>query len=119
MDAIQRQRARSAGQLTSNQQQLAQETAGAIEVVLAQPEVIYVPVYDPVMVWGPPVFHPSVGFFFVKTFVVNHEGAVWEKDLGPRTTAIASAIRRYNPDPTWKPSPHGAAEVPRAPAPRP
>jgi Protein of unknown function (DUF2950) len=55
----------------------------------------------------------------VKTFVVNHEGAVWEKDLGPRTTAIASAIRRYNPDPTWKLSPHGASEVPRAPAPRP
>jgi hypothetical protein len=55
----------------------------------------------------------------VKTFVVNHEGAVWEKDLGPRTPAIASAIRRYNPDQTWKPSPHGAAEVPRAPAPRP
>jgi hypothetical protein len=44
---------------------------------------------------------------------------LWEKDLGPRTTAIASAIRRYNPDQTWKPSPHGAAEVPRAPAPRP
>jgi hypothetical protein len=55
----------------------------------------------------------------VKTFVVNQDGVVWEKDLGSRTTAIASAIRRYNPDETWKPSPHGAAEAPRAPATQP
>jgi hypothetical protein len=55
----------------------------------------------------------------VKTFVVNHDGVVWEKDLGPQTTAIASAIRRYNPDQTWKPSPHEAGEAPRAPTPRP
>jgi hypothetical protein len=49
----------------------------------------------------------------VKTFVVNHDGVVWEKDLGSRTTALAAAIRRYNPDQTWKPSPHEAAEAPR------
>ena len=55
----------------------------------------------------------------VKTFVVNQDGVVWEKDLGPRTAAIASALRRYNPDATWKPSPQEAAEAPRAPAPRP
>jgi len=55
----------------------------------------------------------------VKTFVVNQDGVVWEKDLGPRTTAIASAIRRYNPDETWKPSPHGATEPPRASATQP
>ena len=46
----------------------------------------------------------------VKTFVVNHDGIVWEKDLGPRTTAIASAMRRYNPDKTWKASPQEPAE---------
>jgi hypothetical protein len=55
----------------------------------------------------------------VKTFVVNHEGVVLEKDLGPRTTAIASGFRRYNPDATWKPSPQEAPEAPRATAPRP
>ena len=55
----------------------------------------------------------------VKTFVVNHDGVVWEKDLGPRTTAIASAIRRYNPDATWKLSPQEAAEARRVPTPRP
>ena len=48
----------------------------------------------------------------VKTFVVNQDGVIWEKDLGPRTTAIASAIRRYNPDATWKLSPQEAAEAP-------
>ena len=55
----------------------------------------------------------------VKTFVVNHDGVVWEKDLGRRTTAIASAIRRYNPDATWKLSPREAAEGSGAPPPRP
>jgi hypothetical protein len=55
----------------------------------------------------------------VKTFVVNHEGVVLEKDLGPRTTTIASAFRRHNPDATWKPSPQEAPETPRATAPRP
>jgi len=53
----------------------------------------------------------------VKTFVVNHDGVVWEKDLGLRTPGIAAAIRRYNPDQTWKASPQGAAETPRAPTP--
>lgn len=54
----------------------------------------------------------------IKTFVVNQDGVVWEKDLGPRTTAIASVIRRYNPDGTWKPSPQEAADVSGAPTPR-
>jgi len=41
----------------------------------------------------------------VKTFVVNQDGIVLEKDLGPRTTTRAATIRRYNPDATWRPSP--------------
>jgi hypothetical protein len=36
------------------------------------------------------------------TFLVNHEGVVYEKDLGPRSGAIASAMSRYNPDATWR-----------------
>ena len=55
----------------------------------------------------------------VKTFVVNHDGVVWEKDLGPRTPHIGSTIRRYNPDQTWKQSPQGAAEASRVAPPRP
>jgi hypothetical protein len=38
----------------------------------------------------------------VKTFIVNHEGVVYEKDLGPDTVKIASAMKSYNPDKTWK-----------------
>ena len=38
----------------------------------------------------------------VMTFVVNHDGEVYEKDLGAQTTAIASAMSRYNPDATWR-----------------
>jgi hypothetical protein len=37
----------------------------------------------------------------VKTFVVNHEGVVFEKDLGPRTERIASRMTEFNPDHTW------------------
>ena len=38
----------------------------------------------------------------VVTFVVNHDGVVYEKDLGPQTAAMASAMTRFNPDATWK-----------------
>lgn len=70
MDAIQRQRQRamSAGVLASNQQQLVQQSTEAdqtvIEILPAQPEVIYVPVYDPVAIWGPPVYHPWPPFWY-------------------------------------------------------
>jgi hypothetical protein len=37
----------------------------------------------------------------VKTFLVNHEGVVWEKDLGPATAAEAAKMKRFNPDKTW------------------
>ena len=37
----------------------------------------------------------------VKTFLVNHEGVVFEKDLGPRTERIASRMTEFNPDHTW------------------
>ena len=37
----------------------------------------------------------------VKTFIVNHYGDVYEKDLGPKTAQIAAAISEYNPDKTW------------------
>ena len=46
------------------------------------------------------------GITGVKTFQVNHEGIVWEKDLGPNTKALASAMKRFNPDKTWLESPY-------------
>jgi hypothetical protein len=38
----------------------------------------------------------------VMTFVVNHAGIVYEKDLGKRTEAIAKRIYLFDPDQTWK-----------------
>jgi Protein of unknown function (DUF2950) len=38
----------------------------------------------------------------VMTFIVNHDGVVYQKDLGPRTAAIALAMKEFNPDGTWK-----------------
>jgi hypothetical protein len=38
----------------------------------------------------------------VMTFIVNEDGTVYEKDLGPETTRIASSMKEYNPDPGWK-----------------
>jgi hypothetical protein len=44
----------------------------------------------------------SYGSSGVMTFVVNHDGVVYEKDLGPDTAAAAGKITRFNPDKTWK-----------------
>ena len=38
----------------------------------------------------------------VMTFLVNHEGVVYEKDLGNDTTAIAQAMTAFDPDQGWK-----------------
>jgi len=38
----------------------------------------------------------------IKTFVVNQDGLIYEKDLGPHTTEAANAIRAFNPDASWK-----------------
>lgn len=38
----------------------------------------------------------------IKTFIVNHDGVVFEKDIGQDTTAIVPRISTYNPDSTWK-----------------
>jgi len=39
----------------------------------------------------------------VKTFMVSHDGVVYEKDLGPNTLEIARGIEFFNPDNTWTP----------------
>jgi Protein of unknown function (DUF2950) len=38
----------------------------------------------------------------VMTFVVNQDGVVFQKDLGPDTATVARAIKAFNPDDTWK-----------------
>jgi hypothetical protein len=37
----------------------------------------------------------------VLTFIINHDGVVFEKDLGSATSAQARRMTRFNPDKTW------------------
>lgn len=37
----------------------------------------------------------------IMTFTVNHEGNVYQKNLGPNTAAVTKAMKVYNPDKTW------------------
>jgi hypothetical protein len=37
----------------------------------------------------------------IMTFIVNQDGVVLEKDLGPQTAALAQKIAAYSPDKTW------------------
>ncbi len=39
----------------------------------------------------------------VMTFIVNQQGKVYQKNLGPKTAKIARAITTYDPDDTWTP----------------
>jgi DUF2950 family protein len=38
----------------------------------------------------------------VMTFIINQQGRVYEKNLGPNTAKLAAAMNEYNPDPSWK-----------------
>ena len=37
----------------------------------------------------------------VMTFIVSHDGVLYEKDLGPDTAARAAAMTRFDPDSSW------------------
>jgi len=39
----------------------------------------------------------------VKSFIVNHDGIVYEKDMGPKTVELFRAMERFDPDSTWVP----------------
>jgi hypothetical protein len=38
----------------------------------------------------------------VMTFIVNQDGAVYQKDLGKKTEALGKAMQEYNPDSSWR-----------------
>jgi len=75
MDAVQRMRkkAQDTGNLKSNEQQKIEtkviENKSVIVVEQANPQVVYVPSYDPVVVYGPPVYpyppiyYPPPGYY--------------------------------------------------------
>ena len=37
----------------------------------------------------------------VMTFIVNQQGKVYQKNLGPKTPSLAKAMTTYDPDPSW------------------
>ena len=37
----------------------------------------------------------------VMTFMVNQNGVVYQKDIGPQTSDLAAAMQEYNPDDSW------------------
>jgi hypothetical protein len=54
--------------------------------------------------FGMVAYPAQYGVSGVMTFVVNHDGIVYEKDLGKDTVKSAQAMKLYNPDRTWKKS---------------
>ena len=38
----------------------------------------------------------------VMTFLVNHEGSVFQKDLGEQTSEIVEGMTEFDPDDTWQ-----------------
>ena len=47
-----------------------------------------------------PVIYGDSG---IMTFMLNREGVVYQKDLGPKTADAAASINTYNPDQGWTP----------------
>jgi hypothetical protein len=45
------------------------------------------------------------GITGVRTFIVSHDGVVYEKDLGPQTFDKFRKMERFNPDKSWTPAP--------------
>jgi hypothetical protein len=47
-----------------------------------------------------PVTYGETG---IMTFMISQEGVVYERDFGPDTVKVGSAIQAYNPDENWAP----------------
>ena len=67
MDTIQqlRAKAQAAGNLRDTEEQTVSEEDGEIEIEPAQPDVVYVPVYDPTVIYGPWWYPDFLPFFFL------------------------------------------------------
>jgi len=39
----------------------------------------------------------------IQTFIVNHDGVVYENHLGPETVRLGAEMTEFNPDPSWRP----------------
>ena len=38
------------------------------------------------------------------TFITNHDGIVYQRDLGPDSTKLAQAMTSFDPTSEWKPA---------------
>lgn len=47
-------------------------------------------------------FPATYGDSGVMTFIVNQDGIVYQKDLGPHTATIALSIKAFDPDKSWR-----------------
>jgi hypothetical protein len=105
MDTVQelRRRAQANGALQSNGEYSVQQQGPSIAVYPAQPQVVYVPYYDPYVVYGPwwwpayrPVFwrpwHPRPAMFVSTSFVVR--SVDWR-----RRAVLRQAVHRTLPAP--------------------
>ena len=99
MDAVQRMRSKAVdnGKLKSSEQMKVEtqvvESKNVVVIEQADPQVIYVPSYDPVVVWGaaewypyPPVYYPPPGYYaagMALSFGVGVAiGALWNGGWG-------------------------------------
>lgn len=87
MDTVQelRRRAYAAGYLRSNERQVVSDQAGSIVVVPAAPQVIYVPYYDPLVVYGPwwwPAYPPVYWPLWPGYVVAPAPGFWWGVGVG-------------------------------------
>jgi hypothetical protein len=51
--------------------------------------------------FGMVAYPAQYGSSGIMTFIVNHDGVVYQKDLGPKTASVAQSMTRFNPDKTW------------------
>lgn len=70
MDAVQQMRLKAdqAGKLASTSQQRVTTTNDSgrpvIDIEPANPEMMYVPYYDPLSIWGPPLYYPYASWYY-------------------------------------------------------
>ncbi|MFZ2312662.1 MAG: DUF2950 domain-containing protein [Methylobacter sp.] len=53
--------------------------------------------------FGLVAFPAQYGSSGIMTFAVNHQGKVFQKDLGQKTAEVVEKLEEYNPDSTWEP----------------
>ena len=51
--------------------------------------------------FGMVAYPAQYGSSGIMTFIVNHDGIVYEKDLGANTAQAGSSMTKFNPDKTW------------------